>query len=140
MSDMLDLSEKELMELANHIGGPNAPSPTPTHNAHTFLHAVSVSDDTTKTGFLTADELGSPNLPVRTFKELANFCKEVGSMNEFSEYFLKNSEIITATSLSREAKLLDSAVITRRQIEDVTKRKKENKGWFKKKEVEGSNV
>jgi hypothetical protein len=109
-------------------------------NVHAFLREVAAAKDTTKTGFLTAEELGTPELPNRTFKELALFCDDIGNMGFFSDYFIKRSEILTSTSLSKEAKLLELAVISRRQLEDVTKpKKKENKGWFKKKD-KGGNV
>jgi len=55
----------------------------------------------------------------------------------FSQHFSNLSENITATSLSRNAKLITLAAIQRREIGDVTKMKKDSKGLFKKKEKEG---
>ena len=46
----------------------------------------------------------------------------------------KQSEILTSTSLSKEAKLLELAVVSRREVADVTKKpRKENSSWFKRK-------
>jgi hypothetical protein len=50
------------------------------------------------------------------------------------EYFDKESEIITASSLSKDAKLITLAVIQKREWMTSSKQHKENKGWFKKKE------
>lgn len=101
---------------------------------HTFLHNVAISKDTTKTGYLLDEEVGMPILPIRTYKELALFCSDVANMEYFSDYFNAKSEITTSSSLSRNAKLLSLAVLTKKEIADVSKPKKENKGWFKKKE------
>jgi len=103
-------------------------------NVHSFLHNVAVSEDTTKTGNLSTEELGTPILPVRTYKELSLFCKEIANMDYFAEYFLKKSEIATSTSLSKDAKLLTLAVVNRTEVADLTKTpRKENKSWFKPK-------
>ena len=128
------MSEDEIAErLASLVG--TTPTAEDKQNVHTFLHNVAVAEDTTKTGNVNEEELGKPILPIRTYKELALFCREVANMDYFSEYFQKKSEIITSTSLSKEAKLINLAVMQKRQIEDVTKpRGKPNKGWFTKKE------
>lgn len=130
------LTPEEEAELAQYLqGGVGSPSPEDKHNVHKFIHDVAISKDTTKTGFLSKDELGLPKHPVRVLKELALFCQEVGDMDYFSDYFNAKAEIITSTSLSRNAKLLDTAVVSRREMADVTKRSGdgEKKGWFKKK-------
>ena len=127
------LTQDELIELQRFltVDGPQAEAK---HNVHSFLREVATSKDTTKTGFLLDPELGSPKLPVRTHKELATFSKDVIQRKVFEDYFKSMSEITTSTSLSREAKLLELAVINRRQLEDVTKRPRAKRGWFKKKE------
>lgn len=130
------LTPQEKIELQNYLTG-SAPSPEEHHNVHKFLHEVAESDDTTKTGFLTAEEVGMPKLPTRTLKELALFSRDIANMPQFADYFEKESEIITSTSLSKEAKLLELAVTARRQLEDVTKRRKENRGWFGRRKEKG---
>lgn len=125
--------QAELTAFMNANAGSSA-SPEEKHNVHKFLHDISVSKDTTKTGYLTKEELGVPKHPVRVTKELALFCKDVADMNYFAEYFNAKAEIITSTSLSKDAKLLNAAVTTKREMADVTKREPtEKKGWFKKK-------
>lgn len=131
------MSEDEMAEkLAQLVGGSAVPDEK--QNVHTFLHNVAVSEDTTKTGYLRDDgdinELGVPAVPMRTLKELELFCRSVANMGYYAEYFRNKAEILTSTSLSRNAKLLDLAVVQRREVADVTKRRKPNKGWFKKKE------
>jgi len=102
-------------------------------NVHTFLHNVAIAPDTTKVAFLGEEELGTPKLPLRTYKELELFCKEIMNQPDFADYFKKKGEILTATSLSKDAKLIELAVVQRREVGDITKPMKENKGWFKKK-------
>ena len=131
------MTAEEQAELARFLA-PSASVQDDKHNVHKFLHDVAISDNTTKTGYLTKEELGMPKLPVRTHKELALFCREIANMDYFADYFEKEAEIITSTSLSKDAKLLELAVISKRQLEDVTKTsKKENKGWFGGKRKKG---
>ena len=127
------LSEEEIEErLMNLVG--TTPTADEKQNVHTFLHNVAVSKDTTKTGFLGSEELGMPILPVRTYKELSLFCKDIANMDYFSDYFNKKAEITTSTSLSRDAKLLGLAILQKREVADVTRKpRKENKSWFKPK-------
>jgi len=127
-----EITEAEIAErLAGLVG--TTPTPEEKQNIHTFLHNVATSKDTTKTGNLGIEELGNPTLPLRTYHELALFCNEVANMEYYADYFKKKAEILTATSLSKEAKLLNLAVLQKREVEDVTKPKKVNKGWFKPK-------
>jgi len=102
-------------------------------NVHTFLTAVAKADDTTKVGNLDKDELGMPTLPVRTYKELGVFCNEIADETEWSDYFDKMSEVQLATSLSKEGFLIKAAITTKKELADMTPKKK-NKGWFSKKE------
>jgi len=104
------------------------------YSHHKFLHDVAESIDTTKTGFLTGEELGVPKHPTRTYKKIALICSDIMDIPYFATHFTNESEILTSTSLSKDAKLLSLAVIQRRQLEDVTRpKKKKAGGWFKKK-------
>jgi len=126
------ITEAEIAErLAGLVG--TTPSPEEKQNIHTFLHSVARAKDTSKTGNLGMEELGNPTLPLRTYHELALFCNDVANMEYYADYFKKKGEILTATSLSKEAKLLNLAVLQKREVEDVTKPKKINKGWFRPK-------
>ena len=125
------ISEEEIADrLASLVG--TTPSPEEKQNVHTFLSNVAIAKDTTKTANLSIEELGIPVLPVRTYQELSLFCSEVANMDYFSDYLKKKGEIINATSLSKEAKLISLAVLQKREVADVSKPRKSNKGWFKR--------
>ena len=134
MSDQQELSETEKAAVKDYYGF-GAPIPEEKHNVHSFLNKVATSDDTTKVGNLTAEEIGQPRLTLRTYKELALISDYIMDNPVFKNYYNANGEILTSTSLSKDGKLINLAVVQKRQIEDVTKPKKENSGWFKKKEV-----
>lgn len=136
-----DLSEEDKQIIDDYVKnrsegsiGNNAPMPEEKHNVHLFLHKVATSDDTTKLGNLSETEVGLPRLTLRAYKELALISDTIMDNAVISKYYKDNAEILTSTSLSKDAKLISLAVLQKRQIEDVTKPKKENRGWFKKKE------
>lgn len=138
MTDVTDqLTDEEKLELQKYLTGTNAPSPEEKHSIYTFLHKISISDDTTKTGYLTEEELGMPINPVRTFKKLSLISSKIIESPVIASFFADESEIVTSTSLSKHAKLLNAAVTMKRQLEDTTKPRKQNRGWFKKKEKGG---
>jgi len=126
---MSDMTEDEAKEMLRQFSESRA-------TLHTFFTNVIKSDDTTKTGNLSQDELGMPKLPVRTFKELALFSKEVANDEGWADYFNKMSEIQTSTSLSKDALLMKLSVTSKKELADVTPQRKVNKGWFKKKKEE----
>lgn len=131
------LSEEEKKQLSEYFGF-GATIPEEKHNVHSFLYKVATSDDTTKLGNLTEEELGVPSKNLRTYKEMALISDKLMDNGTLKDYYTAKSEIITATSLSKNAKLINLAVIQKRVIEDETKEKKKNAGWFKsKKEDEG---
>lgn len=138
MSD--EMSDAELNDKITQLLGA-APNPEEKMNVHKFLYDVATADDTTKVGYIVVNkdinELGVPRFPLRTLKELELYCNDVANMNYYAEYFRKKAEILTSTSLSRDAKLLTLAVLQKKEIADVTKVRKENKSWFKKKSEEG---
>lgn len=135
-----ELSEEEIEKRLEELIGGSARNQD-VQTVHEFLNAVATSDDTTKTGFLSEEELGMPKLPLRTHKELALFCDEIANMKYMADYFNKKAEILTATSLSKNAKLLNLAVLNRRETADVTKSKpKPKKSWFKKKGSEDDDL
>ncbi len=126
-----NLTEAEAQEVLRQIGEGK-------QNVHSFFTNIIKAPDTTKTGYLNEDELGSPKLPVRIYKELAVFAKDVYGDTEWEDYFNKLSETITSTSLSKDGILLKLSVTQKKELADVTpKKKSENKGWFRKKETGG---
>ena len=131
MTEEEQLTPEQVDEVIRNYG---SPQPEEKHNIHKFLNEVSKSKDTTKTGFLTDIELGTTPYAERTYKNLELQSKELCNDDLWSKYFAQKAEILTATSLSRNAKLLSLAVLQRRELADMTEVKKENKGWFKGKD------
>jgi len=133
-----DFSEEEILERIAGAMGNNASAPDGNQNVHSFLHSVATADDTVKTGFLRddkeLDEVGVPKLPVRSFHSLALISDKIMGNDYFKDYFEAEAEIVTKTSLSRNAKLLSLAVLQKKEIADVSVGpRKENKSWFKSK-------
>lgn len=123
-----NISEQEAQEIIRQFSESKA-------NMHTFFTNVVKAKETLKTGNLSEDELGISNLPVRTYKELALFSNEVANQDYWGDYFEKMSEIQTASSLSKEGFMMKLSVTQKKELADVTKRRK-NKGWFGKKDKE----
>lgn len=135
--EQMTAEEMQLLKDAMAGGGYGSPKEEEKHNVHTFLHKISVAGDTTKTGFLREEEIGYTPYSVRTYKQLNVICEDLCNDDIWAEYFRKEGEIITATSLSREGFLVRQATTTTRQIADVTKPKVPNKGWFKSNPKQG---
>jgi len=133
--------EEALLKMAQLMKD-NAPTQEDRHNIHVFLNNVAVSEDTTKTGNLRDDkelnELGIPVYTVRGAKDMALISEKVMDNDYFQGYFEKEAENTLATSLSREGFLIKQATTQTKQVADVTRRKKINKGWFGKKNIEES--
>ena len=113
-----------------------SPTPEEKHNIHSFLNNVATATDTTKTGFLTEDEVGTPRYSLRSLKEFAQIADKIMGNEYIKEFFLSEAENVTATSLSREGFLIKQATTQTKRIADVTKPKKPNKSWFKSKKDE----
>lgn len=129
-----ELTPAEAEALKSILG--TAPVPEEKKSVHAFLFNVASSSDTTKLGNLTEEEVGIPKLPLRTYLDLALFCKEIANMTYFSNYFKSKAEILTSTSLSKDAKLIELAVVTKKEVSNIIKTKKTNKGWFKPKRTQ----
>lgn len=138
-NEELTIAEKE--ELAKILSV--APVPDEKHTVFTFLDNVSKSADTTKTGFLKDDEIGMLRNPTRAYKSAGLFAKDIMHNAALGKYFVDESEIVTSTSLSRNAMLLRLAITTQKQIADVTKAGGQKRGilglFGKKDKPEGSN-
>lgn len=133
MEEEREYSEAETLEalqaLANTTGVGNE-----TLNTHTFLNAVATSNDTIKVGNLKEEEVGIPKLSIRTLKELELYSREIACDDDWASYFNKRAEILTSTSLSKDAKLLDLSVVNRVETANTTPRpRQKNKSWFKSK-------
>lgn len=135
--ETLTSEEKEQLK---EVLGFGAPIPEEKHNVHSFLFKVATSTDTTKLGNLTEEEIGLPSKTLRTYKEMALIASKLMNNINLGDYYDKKAEIITSTSLSKNAKLINLAVIQKRVVEDETKPRKENKGWFKPKNKEEEDL
>ena len=70
-------------------------------NIINFFKKVIVMKDTTRTANLMNEELGLVKLPVRALLDLSLYCEQMG-LKGLGSHFLKESQIITNSSLSRE--------------------------------------
>lgn len=131
------LTPQEAQELQQYLSA-GAPAPDEKHNIHKFLSEVATSEDTTKTGYLDKEEVGTPTHPTRTYKSLALTADKIMGNSFLKDFFNAEAEILSSTSLSKDAKLLEVAITSTRQLGDVTKKAKPNKGWFGKKDKGGT--
>jgi len=129
-----EITEEQAQEIIRNIGQDR-------HSVHSFLDNVAGAKDSTKTGNVGIDELGMPQLPVRTYSELAIFCNDIADEPTWATYFNKMKQSNLATSLSKDGFLIKAAITTKKELADVTPgQKKENKGWFKKKDSNSSET
>ncbi len=103
-------------------------------NIHSFFTKVIQTPSTIRIGNVSEEELGEPQITIRGLKELELFSKDIEDNELWTNYFKKRAEIVTETSLSKEGFLLRMSVTTKKELADVTSKRKTNKGWFKKKE------
>lgn len=100
----------------------------------TFLNKVLIAKDTIKVGNLDTEELRV----VRLLRDASNFSKVFG-LDDISQYFLEEGEVILASSDSKNGFLVSTAVTQKKQLETKTRNKSEGGGfrlWGKKKEQE----
>lgn len=137
-----EISDEQAILRIAQVMKDNAPTPDEKVNVHTFLREVVVTPDTTRVGNLRVDkdvdELGIPAYTLRGSKELSLISSKIMDNEYFKDYFEQHSQDTTATSLSREGFLLKQATVQTKKIEDATRRRKTNKGWFGKSKTESS--
>jgi hypothetical protein len=129
-------------QLAQALQDYGAPVPEEKQNIHTFLTNVVKAKDTTKTGYLSDVELGVTPYSERTYKTIELYSENAND-DLWALHFKRRAEILTATSLSRNAKLLSLAVLQRRELADTSDddlNRKKNSGWFSKKEKEVKQI
>lgn len=143
-SDETMSDEEAIMKIAAAMKD-NAPAQEDRQNVHTFLlNVVQVTevDKASKVGNLRDDkemnELGKPTWTVRGDLGMALISDEIMDVPFYKNYFEKDALITLNTSLSREGFLIKHATITTKQVADVTKRRKINKGMFGHKTIEES--
>jgi len=132
-------TEEQVAELLAHT----ATIPDEKTNAHSFLKKVVETEDTTKVGYLREEEVGIPKLSMRTLKELELYCGDIADEDKWKDYFKKRAEILVSTSLSKDAKLIDLAILQRKEVGTIpgrTSQRKANKGWFRRKNTSSDQV
>lgn len=121
-----ELTEQQAEQLMREYADSKA-----THQS--FFKDVVQTEDSTKVGNLSVEELGEPQLEQRGTKELEVFCRKVYKDDEFADFFKSMAEVQTSTSLSKEGFLMRLFVTSKKEMADTTvQERKKNTGWFKK--------
>ena len=135
--------EEAIMRIANAMK--DAVPGEDKSNVHTFLLNVVQAEDVEKiikVGNLRDDkemnELGHPTWTARGDLRMALIADKIMDNTYFTSYFEQDVVNTLATSLSREGFLIKQATVTTKQVADVTRRRKINKGMFGKKTIEES--
>lgn len=100
-----------------------------------FFLEVIRNKDSLKIGNLTVDEIGTPEVPLRTIVELAKDCESVPSLSSFAKDFKSQAISMIATSLSKEGFLIKARITQKKEVLGTDKRKERSKkGLFGRKE------
>jgi len=136
--------EEAIMKIAAAMKD-SSPTQEERQNIHTFLTQVVQTEEIeklAKVGNLRDDkelnEIGVPRWHVRGALEMGRISDKIMNNEFFQKYFEKQSSETLATSLSREGFLIRQGTTSTKQVADVTKRRKINKGWFGKENIEES--
>ena len=136
--------EEAILKIAQAMKD-NAPTQDEKHNINTFLFNVAQAEDIQKIiklGNLRDDkelnELGLPRWNVRGGLEMAMISDKIMGNQFFKEIFETSVKDTTSSSLSREGFLVRQASTQTKNVADVTKRRKINRGWFGSQKIEES--
>ena len=140
-----DLSDEEAILKIAQAMKDNAPSQEDKQNVHTFLTNVVKEEGvehSSKIGNLRDDkemnELGVPVWNVRGCLEMARISRLIMQNTFFQDYFESSARETLSSSLSREGFIIRQATTQTKQVADITKRRKINKGMFGAKKIEES--
>lgn len=135
-----EMSDDEALRKLAEAMGKNTPTEEDKQSVPAFLFKVVSNEDNTKIGNLIIekdyDELGRPKHHVRGCLEMRRISKLIMRNDYFEEYFNQKAQETLASSLSRNGFLIRQATTQTKQVADITKRRKQNKGWFGKKSIE----
>ena len=133
--------EEAIMRIAAAMKD-NAPTQDEKPSVHTFLQNIATSRDTRKVANLRDDkemnELGAPQHNVRGSFGMAQISNIIMGNTYFQDWFNREAEDTLSTSLSRGGFLVRQGTTQTKQIADITKRRKINRGMFGSKKVEES--
>jgi len=140
MSEEEEISE-EILKLASAMK--DAPAQEDKHNIHSFLMNAVKEEEITKVariGNLKDDkdlnELGIPRWNLRGCLEMKRISEQLMNNPFFAKWFEESAKEILITSLSREGFLVRQATTQTKQVADITKRRKINKGMFGARKIE----
>jgi hypothetical protein len=135
-----DISDEEALMRVAAAMKDSASGQEEKHSVPSFLFNVVKAQDSTKVGNLRDDkdlnELGAPIFSVRGAKEMQLIANMIMENDYFAAYFEKEAENALATSLSREGFLIRQVNLQTKQVADITRRRKINKGWFGRQKIE----
>ena len=133
--------DEAILKIAAAMKG-NEPTTDDKQSVPAFLFNVATAENTTKIGNLDTDkdnnELGTPKHNVRGSLRLARISEQIIDNEYFTAWFKAEAEETLATSLSKGGFLIRQATTQTKNVADVTKRRKINKGWFGSKKIEES--
>lgn len=127
-----ELTEEEIEELEKL--GYGFPKPDEKNNIFSFFKRVIATRDTTRVSNLQEEELGHATIPVRTNLQLALYCEQMG-LGGLGSHFMKESQIISNSSLSRDGFLDKLAVTQKREMDTKTRTATpaQRRNWFQRK-------
>ncbi len=113
------------------------PTPKEAEDLYTLFKWIIARGDSSKIGNLRKEELGMLNISVRDCQKINLLGDRLGHTG-FGEFFMDTGEITLATSLSREAHLINLFVTTQKKttkareiaIQNLPQPEKKKKGFF----------
>ena len=101
-----------------------------------FFLEVIRAENNLKIGNLDKEEIGLPQLPIRTLIELSNDCEIIPSMSSFAKDFKEQANTMIASSLSKDGFLVTARITQNKKLLNPSKKKTRRRGLFGKKEEE----
>ena len=132
---------EDMEEVLDSIGGskdygyPKSPTKD---SVFKFFRDILDLNDSSKAANLDEHELGKLKLAVRHYQDLANYA-EMEGIDTLRDYFIRKSEIILSTSLSRKGFLAQLFVTQIKREQKIKKPSEQKKNWYGKK-IEGEGV
>lgn len=130
--------EEELKQLESSSSseGYGSPKQPDKDSVFKFFREILYLKDSKKVGNLKKEELGLTRLGIRHYLDIANYAEHQG-LAGFSDYLRAKSEIIAATSMSKDGFLSKLFVTQIKKEQKSEKQPEKKKSWFdfsKKKE------
>ena len=101
-----------------------------------FFLGIIRDDNSLKIGNLTEEELGMPQIPLRSMIDLASDCEKIPALIDLGNDLKKQAQNLIASSLSKEGFLIKSRITQKKEFADTKKKRVVKKGLFGSKEVE----